>query len=203
VVSKNLPRRHLNETQRAMVAAKIATARQGRPAAAGDKAPAPTQKQAAAKMKVSEATVKIAKAVKKKGSAELVKAVEQGEVSLNAAAELAKLPKEKQDEVVKAGPAEAKKVAAELRDKPATTRPMPHETKTPRNKPPAAGLGGEKFSFNLIDQAFGALARAVDRMATAYDAKGGTSHTTALDNLEAVIKHLKSWHNRQQKKEGS
>lgn len=200
--SKNLPRRHLSESQRAMIAAHIATARKGGQAsrmAGSDHSPATTVKAAAKKMKVGATTVKAAKAVQAKGVPELVKAVEDGTLTVGAAAEVAKLPKAEQTEVVTGTPDEVKKKAAEAR--PAQTRPMPHETKTGRNKPPARGLGGEAFTFALIEKHYGALVRATYGMADAYKAKDSKSHDTANEKLEDLIKHLKAWYNRLQKKD--
>jgi hypothetical protein len=85
VTSANLHRRHLDPGQRAMIAAKLATLKQG---ARTDLAPAVAMSDAdpATAMKVSERSVERAKTVRRGGTAELVHAVEQGEVSVSAAA---------------------------------------------------------------------------------------------------------------------
>ena len=88
VVSLNLHRRHLDESQRAMVAGKLATLRDGQRAAraASIDAPSVTQTQAAELLNVSRKSVQRAREVLDHGTPELVAAVERGEVSVSAAA---------------------------------------------------------------------------------------------------------------------
>lgn len=99
VVSMNLRRRHLDESQRAMVAAKIATLKVGRPS---EKAPigAISQAQAAQLLNVSERSVDRAATVAKRGVAQLISKVIDGELSLNAAAKIARKPHEEQRKVI-------------------------------------------------------------------------------------------------------
>lgn len=80
VISKNLKRRHLNESQRAMVAARLATMRQGertdlKPSA---NLPKVDQDAAAQVLKVSPRLVRSAKVVQEKATPELARAVDQG-----------------------------------------------------------------------------------------------------------------------------
>jgi hypothetical protein len=88
VVSMNLHRRHLNESQRAMVAAKLANLPHG-----GDRSKSPNgglpQADAAKLMNVSKRSVERARKVTKHGVPELTKAVERGEVKVSAAAKFA------------------------------------------------------------------------------------------------------------------
>lgn len=114
VISLNLHRRHLDESQRGMVAAKIATLPKG---ANQHTAPAnlPTQPEAAALLNVSERTVRSARRVLDRGSGELVSAVESGRVSVSAAAEVAELPKTEQAELVARGADEIIETAKRLR----------------------------------------------------------------------------------------
>lgn len=86
VISKNLSRRHLDESQRAMVAAKLATLREGRPKTNTTQICAPSQAEAAKAMNVSPRSVQSAKKVQKSGDKKLIKAVEAGDVSVSAAA---------------------------------------------------------------------------------------------------------------------
>jgi hypothetical protein len=112
VLSKNLHRRHLTESQRAMVASKLTTLRDGQTAAKVGKfaqLPPVTNKQAADMLKVSERTVKHARAVRDRGTPEVVKAVEKGDVKVSVAAKVARLPKEQQAEAI--GQKKAKKKA--------------------------------------------------------------------------------------------
>jgi phage N-6-adenine-methyltransferase len=71
---------------------------------------------AADKFGISERAVSRAVAVVKKGTPELVSAVEEGKVSVSAAAELATLPKEEQREIVEAGPVAVREAAKEIRN---------------------------------------------------------------------------------------
>jgi ParB family chromosome partitioning protein len=100
VVSLNLHRRHLDESQRAMVAGKLANLKHGQRADASIDASAVTQRQAAELLNVSRPSVQLAREVLDHGAPELVAAVERGEVSVSAAAQASELPIEEQREVV-------------------------------------------------------------------------------------------------------
>jgi hypothetical protein len=94
VISMNLKRRQLSESQRAMVAAKIATLPKGSHVPKGTGAM--TRKQAGRMLKISEQSIERAKTVQKHGTPELVAAVEADEISVTPAAEIAKLPVDQQ-----------------------------------------------------------------------------------------------------------
>ena len=84
VISMNLRRRHLNESQRAMVAAKLANLRDGQRAdRIGGSIDLPT---AAEILNVSEPSVKRARVVQDYGTPELIDACEQGEIAVSDAA---------------------------------------------------------------------------------------------------------------------
>jgi N6-adenosine-specific RNA methylase IME4 len=92
VLSTNLHRRHLNESQRAMVGAKLASMQQG---ARTDLAQicAMSQEQAADMVHVARRSVQHAKVVREKATPALAKRVELGKVSVSLAAKVAALPK--------------------------------------------------------------------------------------------------------------
>jgi ParB-like chromosome segregation protein Spo0J len=111
VVSRNLRRRHLSASQRAMAAAKIATMRQGQRT---DLSPIGGMSQAAAAkaLNVGKRSVERAAIVRDHGSPELVEAVEAGIVPVSTAAELAREPVERQREIVVSMPRRAAKRVA-------------------------------------------------------------------------------------------
>jgi ParB-like chromosome segregation protein Spo0J len=97
VISRNLRRRHLDESQRAMVAARLATLADGQ-RQVGKFADVPTQAQAAERLKVSERSVRDARAVLDHASADLVARVDKGEVAVSKAAKIVRLPKRAREE---------------------------------------------------------------------------------------------------------
>jgi hypothetical protein len=99
IVAANLQKRHLSESQRAMLAAKLATMRQG---ARTDLSPngETSQAQAADLLHVSKRSVERAAKVQDVGASEVIAAVEQGEIAVSAAVPLLELPKERQKEVL-------------------------------------------------------------------------------------------------------
>ncbi len=96
VLSINLHRRHLDESQRAMVAARIANLPPGRPAlwnsANLQSLSRVKQPDAADMVSVSTRSVSSAKKVIDQGAPELVAAVDRGDVSVSAGAAAAELP---------------------------------------------------------------------------------------------------------------
>lgn len=116
VVSLNLHRRHLSESQRGMVAAKLANLGDGQRADHAAQICAPvTQDRAAEMLNVSRRTVQAAAKVKDEGAPELVAAVESGKVSVSAAATITEAPKERQAEIVAKGEREILQAAKEIR----------------------------------------------------------------------------------------
>lgn len=94
VLSMNLVRRHLNESQRALVAADVATMRQGErtdlePSANLHKV---SQAKASELFNISARSVSDAKRVKMEAEPEVVKAVREGHLAVSAAAKLAQEP---------------------------------------------------------------------------------------------------------------
>ena len=99
VVALNLHRRHLSESQRAMVAEKIANMRQGERTDLEHPANLPKVSQAAAAklLNVSERSVRDAVKVGESGTPELVKAVERGNMAVSLAASVVALPEDDQE----------------------------------------------------------------------------------------------------------
>jgi len=99
VLSANLHRRHLDESQRAMAAAKLVTTKLG--ANQYSKGSSIDLPKAADMLNVSEASIKRTKDVLKNGTPELVTLVERGEVPASVAQKVAKqLSKKDQAELV-------------------------------------------------------------------------------------------------------
>jgi hypothetical protein len=110
VISRNLHRRHLTESQRAGVAAKLVNATTGRPQKENLQiCRLTTVEQAAEMLQVSPRSVHNAKSVLEHGSPELIAAVERGEVAVSRAAIVAKTtPKDKQIDEAKKKPKKKK-----------------------------------------------------------------------------------------------
>jgi hypothetical protein len=89
VISLNLKRRHMNESQRAMAGAKVANMKVGDNQREVVTIDTTSQGQAAEMMNVSRLSVNRAAAVRAKGTPELVKAVERGQIPVSQAARLA------------------------------------------------------------------------------------------------------------------
>jgi ParB-like chromosome segregation protein Spo0J len=93
VISRNLHRRHLTESQRGMVAARLANIKHGHVASQKHDGPIGLSsiKQASEQLSVGERTTKRAKTVLDHGSPELIRAVDQGEIAVSRAATVAKI----------------------------------------------------------------------------------------------------------------
>lgn len=102
VVSLNLHRRHLNESQRAMVAARLANLGKGQRADRVDSKILLSQDQAADLLSVSVGSVKHGRKVQESGVPELAEAVETGKVAVSTAAIIATATPEEQRQVIAA-----------------------------------------------------------------------------------------------------
>src|ERR1019366_3351516 len=111
VISANIHRRHLDASQRAIIAAKLATLAKGENQHTARAVP--SQEKAAKLMNVSVASVQRARVVLDRGSPELVQAVESGFIPVKAAAAVAKLPAKQQSNLFDKGPAAIKAKANE------------------------------------------------------------------------------------------
>ena len=97
VLDLNLKRRHLNESQRAMIAAALATMPEGRPA--NNRANLHGKATAAAMLKVSARSVASAKQVIAKAIPAIIEAVRSGQMPVSQADQVSRLPKARQQEV--------------------------------------------------------------------------------------------------------
>ena len=115
VLSANFHRRHLNESQRAMVAARIVTTKLGDNQHIKKEGRSIDLSTAAGMLNVSEKSVKRAKGVCQRGVLEIRSMVDRGKIAVSAARRLVdELSKEEQAEVVKSGDAGIRKKAKEL-----------------------------------------------------------------------------------------
>ncbi|MGV6875902.1 hypothetical protein ACUSIJ_24855 [Pseudochelatococcus sp. B33] len=165
VLSTNLHRRHLTESQRAAVAAKLANMRQGertdlKPSANLQKV---SQAEAADMLNVSERSVATARKVIEQGAPDLIAAVEQGSVSVSAAAVVSKLPQEEQAAVMAEGPKAVKAKAKEVREQKASpgNEPPRGDTETAKERRELAKMTDEA----LIDEVIGLRADLADAKA--------------------------------------
>jgi len=110
LLSKNLHRRHLNESQRAMVGARLATLQHGGDRRSDQAANLPLENSAASVPPISQATaadtvnvserlVRAAKVVQQQATPELKRAVNEGRLAVSAAAQAAHLPEETQQRI--------------------------------------------------------------------------------------------------------
>jgi len=112
VISLNLHRRHLNEAQRAMVAAKLANLSKG--TNQHTQICGPSQSDAAEMLNVSTRSVTSAKKIIEDAPIEVAKAVERGAMSVNLATQVASLPDEAKSEISQAPEEKIKEVAVEV-----------------------------------------------------------------------------------------
>ena len=121
VVSLNLHRRHLSESQRAMVAAQLAnmnrtdTLRQYRCANLHNDAKPVSLAEAAELLQVSRRSVASAARIREQGTVHLINAVAQGSLAVSTAANLAHLPPDTQREVLTKTPDEIRAIAREVK----------------------------------------------------------------------------------------
>jgi ParB-like chromosome segregation protein Spo0J len=117
VIDRNLNRRHLTNSQRAIVAAKLANLKDGQTKTGAQICAPVSQQDAAKKLKVSRRSVQTATKVNNDASPEVVQAVESGEITVSTAVEIAELPQAEQRDPVAQGRTATKAKAKELRAK--------------------------------------------------------------------------------------
>lgn len=137
VISANLHRRHLNESQRSAIAKKLAGMKRGRPGKDNPPIGGFTEDQAAKLLNVSVRSVQRAGVVLERAAPELVHAVERGDIPVSTAAKLVDLPKARQREIAKAGKQAAVKSAKQVSARKSARRPAsppaPKETEHDRD----------------------------------------------------------------------
>jgi len=105
VISKNLSRSHLDESQRAMVAARLANMKQHSNQYNNGQANLPdhiSQKNAAEKLNVGDRSVRSARKVIESGDKNLIQAVENGSIAVSVAEKIARLDPEEREQVISA-----------------------------------------------------------------------------------------------------
>jgi ParB-like chromosome segregation protein Spo0J len=140
VISKNIHRRHLDESQRATAAAKLANMRQGErtdrePSANLQKV---SQADAARLLSVSERTVADAAKVLKRGTPEIVQAVASGKLKVSQAASAAELDPADQQEVARDAMKGDKKSATKK-----IKQAKAKKAKSPKKKAPAGNADNQ------------------------------------------------------------
>ena len=146
VLSKNLDRRHLSESQRAIAASRLANLTEGRPSKTAQ-IQAVSQTEAADKFNVSRTCVQAARLVEEKGVPRLRELIEQDEVAITTAAVIAELDPQEQTELVAEGAAAIRKRAAQLRKsrskrRPDSTSTADEEAPSPPEERDPSKIGG-------------------------------------------------------------
>ncbi len=119
IAALNDIRRHDTMAERALVGARMANLKKGRQsntANAGFKTPVITIDRAAHLSGATTSMIERAKPIVTKGAPELIKAVESGLTTVYAAEQIAKLPTERQVDIVSKGAEHIKEKAKEIRD---------------------------------------------------------------------------------------
>jgi hypothetical protein len=188
VISLNLKRRHLDDAQRAIIAAKLATMKRG------DNQHSPngetSQAKAAELLNVSKRRVERAREVIEKGVLDLVDAVEQGEVKVSAAAEFAnKVPPLDQARLIAQHGSPAAAVNA-TRQNDVKARADRAAFKTPKPVPdvtPAADRAEAKSKLAVVPGEPGVKGAPSDNPATLLGVLAWFERTRAPIDLESAI----------------
>lgn len=162
VLSHNLYRRHLTESQRAMIAGRLATLKRGRP----EFNPSieginQTAESAANACKVGHASVERAKHVLDHGSDDLIAAVDDGKVAVSLADSLCKSTDDKSEQstLVKEGPKAIRDFVKQAKQKPpAPASPEPADDSDDHYDHPAVE------AFKHADYRLNTLRRIVDSL---------------------------------------
>lgn len=181
VIDINLHRRHLGDGDRALAAARYATARVGNPNLQSvPKEPignaAQTKKAAAEKFDISESEVKRAKKVIASGTEKLQEAVAKDEITVTDAAKVAAKSPAVQDHAVGEVKSGNAKTATQAAD---------------RIEPPKPKSGKPKFDEKRFDKVYGALVRLVDERGNAMGK--GPRHKKCQNVLGDFLDEYKAW----------
>jgi ParB-like chromosome segregation protein Spo0J len=153
-LSHNLHRRHLTESQRAMVAGKLATMKHGGDRKS-DQEPNLSLEKASSMLSVSKGSAKNAKKVIANGAVEVQQAVEQGSLPVSVASELVKAvpDKQQQTEIVSKG---TDAVRQAVKEKPLAqkrlTKEQAAEKRKQANASPMAGLDSLRKAWMQASQ---------------------------------------------------
>jgi hypothetical protein len=154
VVSRNLHRRHLTESQRAIVAARLAALKRG----ANQHSQGLPIGRAAELPNVGERSVARAREVLRDGVPELVTAVEAGKIAVSAAADISGMPEPEQREMVASIPGGEADGKARIK-----TRVKPARRKTGKSKKQPAGGAGDIAPAAEVEHLKSELAAANER----------------------------------------
>lgn len=115
IIQHQRHRRNLAENQRAMLASLLTNLEHGQRKAVAPIGATHTQTDAAEVFNVGRRSVQRARVVREQGIPELTRLVTEGKVSVSAAAEVARLPQERQREIVADGPEAVQEASRNIR----------------------------------------------------------------------------------------
>jgi len=153
VLSLNLRRRHLTESQRAMVAARIVDWENGINQATAGSANLPTR-EAARRLSISERAIVAAKRVREHGVEALTEAIRDGRVSVHAGEAISHLERQAQEEVLRLEEKEIVARAKEIRQKRQQIRHnvrLTHMAHVTEKGQATAGLVSQEFPVIYAD----------------------------------------------------
>lgn len=193
IARNQLGRRNLNESQRAMLAARMMTATHGGSHRANLPDGAISSDKSAEICNVSARLVTAAKKVVDQGSAALQSAVAAGSVSASAGAAVATLPKAEQRKVVAKGPEAVKAKAKEITEAKKYKDDFDTDKldkELAKDKKP--GSVKKKFNDKEVDDLFGKIARLMDQR---WNETGGHNrlYQDALKSLRAAMTRWGEW----------
>ena len=117
VISKNLHRRHLNESQRAMVAARLAEYKHGGNRSKSQICDLVPQSEAGKMLNVGKRSVEHAYKVQSTGLPELSEKVDRGEIAVSTASVIAEAPEDEQEKIIQLSDKEILRKAKEIKER--------------------------------------------------------------------------------------